>query len=331
MIKNIFLVAFIFLISHSPSYAEAKSGGIYSEDLAYEREKLGGYIKSLHQLIANSNNNAIIKAQNKVNFSISDKPIPNAWVESTSSGNYIIQITATHRLLATYITDTDVIASIDASFLNCRQLYIEHLFGHMADNGRRIAKDLSPLKIPAPEVFFNASYQCKKYVGQFPIDQKYRQARDIITNVIMALAYFHELGHVALNHRRVNMDSIDESAPMNEQLKQFVSLMSRSRQQEYEADNWATARFVELSNNPLEMFNNAVASFYLAFGAVDCSLESGDSHPNGFQRYSRMINLMKEKSIASGKLQDNNKITDLINDFKKVALKAQEKLQCPSY
>ena len=57
MIKNIFLVAFIFLISHSPSYAEAKSGGIYSEDLAYEREKLGGYIKSLQQLIANSNNN----------------------------------------------------------------------------------------------------------------------------------------------------------------------------------------------------------------------------------------------------------------------------------
>lgn len=306
------------------------SRGDYEKDLAQEGAKLDAYIKWLRPLHAQYGDSSLKSVEQQVRFRVSNEQVPNAWVgRDSSSGQYTIFMTAQYRLLITYLADADVVSSISPRFFQCRQEYVETLFRALASNLQRSASGLPPRRLLAPEVYFDtASAVCRRFKDEFPIDPKYRPARDYAVNIVVALGYLHELGHVVHGHQAVSLTNIEQLPTNSQRLNEFIRLMSRSRAQETQADDWAIDKFVDLSPNPFEAVTNVLSTFYLAFGGFDCSLEAGDSHPNGFQRFARQMKRMKDRAFAAGKVPHNKDIIRIIDDANKLAEKAQQELKC---
>ena len=314
----------------APATAQV-SGGDYEKDLAQEGAKLEAYMKWLRPLHEQYGDSSLKSVEQQVRFRVSNEPVPNAWVgRDSSSGQYTIFMTAQYRLLITYLADADVVSSISPGFFQCRQAYVETLFRSLASNRQRSASGLPPRRLLAPEVYLDtASASCRQFKGQFPIDPKYRQRRDNAVNIVVALGYLHELGHIAQGHQLVSLASIDQLPTNSQRLNEFIQLMSRSRAQETQADDWAIDKFVDLSPNPFEAVTNVLSTFYLAFGGFDCSLEAADTHPNGFQRFARQMRRMKDRASAAGKFPGSKDIANIIDDASKLAEKAQQSLECP--
>lgn len=329
--KLILVNAMCCLALHiSPATAQV-SGGNYEEDLAEEGVKLDTYIKWFRPLLAQYGDESVKTLERQVLFRISAEQVPNAWVgRDPSSGRNTIFMTAQYRLLITYLADADVISSTTPDFFQCRQTYVDTLFRALATNRQRSASGSPPRRLPAPEVYLDtASAGCRNFKDKFPIDPKYRPARDYAVNIVVALGFLHELGHVAHGHSAVNLASIDQLPTNSQRLNEFIRLMSRSRAQEAQADDWAIDRFVDISNNPLEAFTNTLSTFYLAFGGFDCSLEAADSHPNGFQRFARQMGRLRDRATTTGKFPSNKEVAHLIDDTSALAAKAQQNLECP--
>lgn len=326
----LFSIAFCIAF-YSVSANSQVVGSNYEEDLMGERIKLDAYIKMLRSLLAEYGDASLRSLQSQVNFRISDEQVPNAWVgRDPSTGHMTIFMTAQYRLLITYLADADVISFTSPGFIECRQTYVDVLFRALAVNRQRSASGTPPRRLPAPEIYLEtASAGCRQFKDKFPIEQKYRQARDVAVNIVVALGYLHELGHVALGHSAVSLGSIEKLPTDSQRLNEFIRLMSRSRAQETQADDWAIDRFVDVSNNPMEALTNVMSTFYLAFGGFDCSLEAADSHPNGFQRFARQMGRLKERAIARGKFPNNMEVVRLIEDTGALAAKAQQRLKCP--
>lgn len=308
------------------------SGGIYEEDLAEEGVKLDAYVNNvLRPLLSRYGDSGIKSLESRVRFRVSKEKIPNAWVvKQLNSDQVTIFMTPEYRLLITYLADADVVSFTSEGFINCRQAYVDALFRALATNRQRSASGAPPFRLLAPEVYLDtAPSGCRQFKNKFPIDPRHRQARDAVVNVVLALGYLHELGHVALGHSGIGLASIELLPTSSQRLNEFVKLMARSRAQEYQADDWAIDRFVDLSNNPLEALTNVLSTFYVAFGGFDCSLEAADSHPNGFQRFARQMGRLKSRAISIGKFSNNQDIGRLIDDTNAVAAKAQQNLKCP--
>ncbi|HRB14882.1 MAG TPA: hypothetical protein PK224_03740 [Nitrospira sp.] len=307
------------------------SGGNYEEDLLSEKTKLDDYIKNLRSFISVSGNSSLKALEGRVHFHVSDEPVPNAWVaRDFQTGRNTIYMTAQYRLLTTYLADADVIVSLDTNFHSCRQDYVDTIFKVLATNRQRSVSRGTQRRIPAPEVFLNtAANSCRPFQSRFPIDPKYRPARDQTVNMVVGLGYLHELGHIAIGHPPVSLSSIEQLPTSSQRLAEFSRLMARSRLQEYQADDWAIDRFVDLSNNPLESLTNVLLTFYLAFSNLDCSLEAADSHPNGYQRFARQMIRMKDRATSAGKFTNTQEVGRLIDDLLTFASKTQQKLDCP--
>ena len=324
------VTATTFVLQVGQTFAQV-SGGNYEEDLAEEAVKLDTYIKRLRLLLAKHGDAGVKSLENQVQFRISNERVPNAWVvKDPSSGQSTVFMTAEYRLLITYLADADVISFTTPGFIQCRQTYVDALFRALATNRQRSAFGSAPRRLLAPEVYLDAAPAgCREFKGKFPIEPKHRAARDVAVNTVIALGYLHELGHVALGHAGVSLASIEALPTNSMRLNEFVQLMRRSRVQEFQADDWAIDRFVDLSNNPLEALTNVLSTFYLAFGGFDCSLEAADSHPNGFQRFARQMTRLKARATASGKFPNNADVAKLIDDTTALASKAQQNLKCP--
>lgn len=307
------------------------SGGNYEEDLAEEGIKLKTYIERLRPLLAQHGDASVKAIESQIRFQTSNERFPNAWVvRDPGSGRSTIFMTPAYRLLITYLADADVVSFTTPGFINCRQIYVDALFNSLGNNRTRSASGQTPRRLLAPEVFLDtAPGSCDKFKAKFPIEPKHRPGRDYAVNNVVALGYLHELGHVALGHTPVSIANLEALPTNSMRLNEFARLMTRSRSQEYQADDWAIDRFVELSNNPLEALTNVLSTFYLAFGGFDCSLEAADTHPNGFQRFSRQMDRLKTRAKALGKFPNNPELTKLIDDTAAVAAKAQTNLQCP--
>lgn len=314
----------------APATAQV-NGGDYEKDLAEEGVKLDAYFKWLRPLLAQYGDASLKSVEKQVRFRVSDKQVPNAWVgRDPSSGRITIFMTAQYRLLITYLADADVVSSISPGFFECRRTYVETLFRALASNRQRSDSGSPPRRLLAPEVYLDtASAGCRQFKDRFPIDPKYRPARDYAVNIVVFLGYLHELGHVAYGHSLVSLDSIDQLPPNSQRLNEFLRLMSRSRAQEAQADDWAIDRFVDIEPNPLEALTNVLSTFYLAFGGLDCSLEAADTHPNGFRRFARQMGRLKDRATAAGKLPSNKDVARLIDDTIALAAKAQQSLECP--
>ncbi|WP_027716707.1 hypothetical protein [Desulfuromonas sp. TF] len=330
--KRIILAVTLVSLFICPSAAISKnSGGNYLEDLNVERQKLSNYIEWFRKTFSQNGDVALESLIQQIPFQVSDKPFPNAWVAyDQNSKKKTIYMTAEYRLLITYIADANQVSVHSPEFFPCKNMYINALFDALAGNRQRIANDLPPRRLPAPEIFLETTpAYCNQYKSSFPIDPKFRPARDYSVNVVIGLGYLHELGHIASGHSYVDLSTLDKLTTITQRLNEFLKLMGRSRSQEVEADDWAIDRFVELSNNPIEALSNVLADFYLAFGGFDCSIESADSHPNGYQRFSRQMGRMKDRAIAAGKFPDSQELTLLINDTTELAAKIQYQLKCP--
>lgn len=330
--KIILVNAMCCLSLHIAPATAQVSGGDYEKDLAEEGVKLDTYIKWLRPLHAKYGNSSLKSVEQQVRFLVSDEQVPNAWVGlNPSSGRKTVFMTAQYRLLITYLADADVVSSISPGFFHCRQTYVDTLFRALASNRQRSASGSPPRRLLAPEVFLDtaSSAGCRQFKDKFPIDPKYRPARDYAVNIVVALGYLHELGHVALGHSSVSLASIDQLPSNSQRLNEFLRLMSRSRAQEAEADDWAIDRFVDIEPNPLRALTNVLSTFYLAFGGIDCSLEAADTHPNGFQRFARQMGRLKERATAANKFPSNQDVARLIDETIALAEKAQQSLQCP--
>lgn len=332
LVKLLLVVAMCCLALHFAPATAQVSGGNYEEDLAEEGVKLDAYIKWLRPLFAQYGDASVKSLESQVRFRVSDEQVPNAWVgRDPNSGRTTIFMTAQYRLLITYLADADVVSFTSPEFIQCRQTYVDTLFRTLAENRQRSASGSPPRRLLAPEIYLDtASAGCRQFKKNFPIDPKHRPARDMAVNTVVALGYLHELGHVALGHSAVSLASIEQLPTNSLRLNEFARLMSRSRSQEVQADDWAIDRFVDLSNNPLEALTNVLSTFYLAFGGFDCSLEAADSHPNGFQRFARQMGRLKDRATAAGKFPTNKDIASHIDDTSALAAKAQQNLQCPS-
>ena len=324
------LAATTFVLQIGQAFAQLSAGN-YEEDLSEEGVKLDAYINRLRPLLAQYGDASVKSLESQVRFRISNERIPNAWVVKDNSGRSTIFMTSEYRLLIAYLADADVISFTVPGFIQCRQTYVYALFRSLAVNRQRSASGSAPRRLPAPEVYLDtASAGCREFRGKFPIEAKYRPARDVAVNTVVALGYLHELGHIALGHAGVSLANIEVLPTNSMRLNEFIRLMTRSRAQEFQADDWAIDRFVDLSNNPLEALTNVLSTFYLAFGGFDCSLEAADSHPNGFQRFARQMGRLKARATAAGKFPKSNEVAQLIDDTNALAAKAQQNLKCPN-
>lgn len=313
-----------------PKVSAQASGGNYVEDLAGERIKLEERIRALRATLAAQGDATVTTLERQVRFQVSSLPIPNAWVgKDAATGVSTIFMTAEYRLIMTYLADSDIISATVPGYFDCNMAYIQRIFEALASNRARIASGQAPLRLPSPEIYLNtAPASCRKYQELFPIRQALRPARDAQVDMVLALSYLHELGHVARGHQPVNLSGLGELTSDRQRLNEFARLMSRSREQENQADDWASDRFADLSSNPMAALSSVLSAFYLAFGGFDCSLEAADSHPNGYQRFARQVGRITDRAAAAGKFQRNETLVRLIQDIRSVAAKAQEKLRC---
>ena len=294
----------------------------YSDELDIQRTRLSAFIAILRAEIDAHGDAYARQAQAKTAFDVSSMRLPNAWVVRVSPDHYQVQITPSYRLLATYITDVDVIASVDFSIMDCRTDYVAFLYRTL----RAAGENGDNAQIPSPEGFFSSDSKCAAYVGRFPIPQQYGAGRDQVVDLIVELAYLHELGHVQLQHSPVDISGLPQVATA-ESMRQFITLMRRSQDQENQADLWGVAR---VAPNPYVMVNNAFFGFFMAFGGADCSNQFAQDHPNGFQRYSRMVQYMNSLAAQTTNipLDKKQQMTGIIQDMSKIAAKAQTLLHC---
>ena len=306
------------------------AGGNYLEDLANERIKLEARMRSLRTTLSMHGDSTVQTVERQVRFEVSELPIPNAWVaRDPNTGVSTIFMTAEYRLAITYLADSDIVSAATAGYFKCNMAYVQRMFDALASNRARSSSGQAPLRLPSPEVYLSsASSDCRPYQARFPIDPALRAQRDAQVDMVIALGYLHELGHVARGHQPVSLAAIDRLPTNERRLNEFARLMSRSREQETQADDWASDRFVDLSSNPMVALSSVLSAFYLAFGGFDCSLEAADSHPNGYQRFARQIGRIKDRATTAGKFPNSAAIAQLIEDARSLASKAQENLKC---
>ncbi len=312
------LLGLLAVLTVAPVHADA-----YLDELEIQKSNLNGFIAILKGEISAHGDASVKSAEAKTEFVVSPQRVVNAWVARVDPGRYQVQITPTFRLLATYVTDVDVVASTDVSILDCRMDYIALLYRYLGS----VSVNGSDTQIPSPGGFFARDSKCASYAGRFPIPPQYKFGRDQVVNVIVELAYLHELGHVALQHPAVDLTALPK-VPTSDSLRQFRILMRRSQAQETEADLWGVARFVSMTPNPYVMVNNAEFNFFMAFGGADCSAQPGQDHPNGFQRYSHMVDYMSTVASQQHIGPANPEMPSIIQDMTKLADKAQTKMHC---
>jgi hypothetical protein len=329
IIQTVCMINCFFFMSFSMPQV---SGGNYQEDLVEEGKKLVKFIERVKSLHIQLGDASLKSLESKTRFRLSSEKLPNAWViRDPNSDTATIYMTAEYRLLITYLADADVISFTTPKFFHCREGYVSALFRSLAAIQQSSVSGSASRRLLAPEVYLEtASSDCSKFKSKFPIDQQYRFERDKAVDRVVVLGYLHELGHIALGHSAVSLSAIDSLPTSTLRLREFIRLMSRSRAQESAADDWAIDRFVDLSPTPLEAFSNVLSTFYLTFGGVNCSLESADSHPNGFQRFARQMGRLKERATKAGKFPSNKDLAKIIDDTTSVAAKAQLSLKCPS-
>jgi hypothetical protein len=324
IVAYVFVIASLFL---TRTLFAQPAGGVYITDLAEERRKLAVAIASIRKLIQDNGDAGLKNADSQISFSVSDEPILNAWFFLKPDGKPTIQITSSYRLAMTYLADADMVNRQDIKFSSCFGDYVSSLYSTLGTNRKKSEANQTQQRLAAPEDYLlTASAPCRSYAGKFPIDPTLRRLRDMIVNDMIALVYLHELGHFAQGHVGVHIDELGLIPDQKGKLSKFLQLQERSRAQEASADDWAIDRWVDISTNPMAIFNPSFANFYLAMGGYGC--DQASTHPNGFFRFARQMSRLRDRSIEKGKAKKNEIVDRLIDDHSILASTIPLRLSC---
>src|SRR4051794_23637358 len=117
--------------------------------------------------------------------------------------------------------------------------------------------------------------------------------------------------------------TLSRRAP-NERMEAFLAMTRRSRFQESQADQWAVDQYATVPN-PWGLI--LTLGYFVSFSGFDCSMEAADSHPNGFQRFVKVITRLRNQMGKNHKPVPKE-IDSVITDTKILADKAKEQLRC---
>lgn len=304
----------------------------YTEELDYQRSVLREAFRRIQAAIRSfSRPPELIEINAATSVIIDDLDIPNIAVARNPDTRRIeIHTTPTFGLIANYVSDVATYSISNPAFNQCRAEYQEYLYADLIKHGTRIRTGKPGVRFLAPEYYFNnlGSPSCNKYAKSFPLPNELRLPRDNIMVSLLAFFYHHELGHIAKSHQGINLNLIDTSAPQKEQIREFSKLMSRSRDQEYEADAWAVNAMMTSGAKLNEIISPALLAHLLINGGYNCFFEATETHPNGYQRFAKILTATQRAYEAkySQPLPDNMKA--VFNEATKLAEKARKTFDC---
>lgn len=304
----------------------------YSEDLDNQRNVVREAFRRIQAAIRKfSKPQELIEINSATSVIIENADIPNIAVARNPNTRQIeIHTTPTFGLIVNYVSDVVTYSISNSAFFQCQIEYQEYLHSDLVKHGARINAGKSGIRFLAPEDYFNSigSYECKKYAKAFPLADQLRLPRDNIMISILAFFYLHELGHIAKSHQGIYATSTGTSTSQKEQIREFSRLMSRSREQEYEADAWAVRTMINSGAGLNEIVSPALPAYLVVAGGFDCFFEASETHPNGYQRFSRIVAVAKNayEDKYAQPLPDN--VRAVFDDAIKLAEKARKKLNC---
>jgi hypothetical protein len=298
-----------------------------ADDLQASQEKLSGIVIILGRLVGARGDAELRSLYDSTRFDVRKLGVPNMAV-GMQGGQFTVSAAAEYHLLMTYVADTSIVTMTRPKYNKCAAAYGQYLSKEIQRLRERAAESKPIGRFLAPEEFARDRLDlCDSWWTFFPIPEAQRPARDSGVNAAIILSFLHELGHIALNHRGPDFESLRSVPEGTRRMKVFMDMSKHSRDQEDAADQWGTDRAVMLGATPRDIINPTLISGFIVFTGVDCSLERIDDHSNGATRVQLIISRYIQQVEKQGARIDAQ-IKALSNEYVALAKKARAKLSC---
>lgn len=230
MLKALTCSLLASIVALMPSYVAADQ---YDEWLQGAESELRLIVQLQSALIKSKSDSRLLLVFGSADVEVRKVGLPSPFVTKKSGQRPRITLPAEFLLLLKFIGDASVIPYNDGELYSCATGYMDRLRSRLAENGIRAARNQPLLRLIAPEEYAKAvGLSCRRFAERFPIAFHERMRRDQAIRSVVAFAWLHEYGHLALQHSPINSSVQDLRVPAEERMTLFLKAMRSSRQQE---------------------------------------------------------------------------------------------------
>jgi hypothetical protein len=272
------------------------------------------------------------EADSKVKLAVNSSLMLSPYVKSDVDEKiYEIVFPTQLSILVSYLSETDVVVFESQEYLPCREEYGRYLRNTQVINSDQFVKGAALQDYMAPELFFASlgSIHCKPLAKLFPIKEQLKPLRNSSLISSIYFMYFHELGHIAKQHKPSFPESLSSRSMPNEKDKQSIlKAMLKSREQEAEADNWAVDNLIEMGVAPNILLSTTLFQVLLVSSGLDCIMEPISSHPFAVARLSNIMTRIEYAAERKYNQKLPTQFKKLITDIRNYNNKVEMKLSC---
>ncbi|NML18267.1 hypothetical protein [Azohydromonas caseinilytica] len=303
--------------------------GSYEEDLRWSDFMARSSISRLGRMISARGDLQLRNIFNNTRFNIGPHGFANLSVSKDGSGHTVF-VSAEYYLLVNYLADAALVASTRPGYQDCAMQYQLHLTRQLSQIKGSLASGGPGGRLTAPEEFsLGQRAICQDFHKYFPIEERLRNVRDKNLSSVLILGVLHEMGHIALGHQPVDYElTLRAISDDKRRMDEFLRLNTRSRQQEDEADLWATDKAIVLGATTFDIVNPTLINSFVVYTGIDCGSQPADSHTNGVARAENIINRYIYV-MESVKRQPIEKVAkDFALQYVELAKKIRSSLSC---
>lgn len=284
-------------------------------------------IDRFHESTARLNVPEVKATLNNVDIIIEDSPVLNAWILRAlprPSHRSKVTITTGYFLQLTYFTELNILAAKSQNLAKAHQVYLRYAYELTGQNQNNLIRKLPLVTLKSPEEYAKIDPRCALLATAYPFPDSEKETRSRQTAAAVNFTILHELGHQWLGHRGLSEANFKRATTDKERWSSAFSEMRRSRNQEYDADRWATRQLMIAGNHPLEILNNTTINSLVNSSGLDAFFETSSTHPMALNRVKTIIAEIRrcDRELRGGKTV-TGAVETVLNDLELLAQKAQ--------